>query len=205
MTAGRVAVTLVAVSLCQDYRRNMKRQSFNIENHLHYITFSCYRRQALLSDEHTREALLNLWREAITLEELAIAAYVVMPNHAHILVKPPAQEYEVASILRRLKEPFSRWLVAHLRNVESGQLGRITTTVGGKRIHRVWQKGGGYDRNLYSQDAINRAIEYIEFNPVEAGFVNSPELWRWSSAFARRNPERCLLQVMPLDEVEKVS
>ena len=181
----------------------MKRQSYNIENHLHCFTFSCYRKEALLIDESERNSLLTFWREASERTQLEFVAYVVMPNHAHVLVKPP-KEYDVARLLRRLKEPFSHWLVKRLRDTNTRLLNRITLTVGSKRLHRVWQKGGGYDRNLYGRDAINRAIEYIEFNPVEAGFVKSPEYWRWSSAYARRNPTECMLSVIEMEEVEAV-
>lgn len=78
---------------------------------------------------------------------------------------------------------------------------RITTTIAGKQIHRVWQRGGGYDRNLHTSDAVNRATEYIEFSPVEAVLAATPELWRWSSAFARKNPDETLLQVDSINTV----
>jgi len=178
----------------------MKRQSFNIENHLHYFTFSCYRRQELLNDELIRDALLISWRDALKTQDFKIISYVIMPNHVHILIRPTAQNYIVASILRRLKEPFSRWLTKQCLSKERSEvppqlISRITTTIAGKQIHRVWQKGGGFDRNLYSSEAVNRAIEYIEYNPIEAGLVSLPELWRWSSAFARKNPNESLLAV----------
>ncbi|GAB4329614.1 MAG: hypothetical protein Kow0074_26180 [Candidatus Zixiibacteriota bacterium] len=41
-------------------------------------------------------------------------------------------------------------------------------------MHRLWQAGGGYDRNLYPGDTIWRAIEYIEWNPVTRNLVTRP-------------------------------
>ncbi len=46
--------------------------------------------------------------------------------------------------------------------------------------------GGGFDRNLWSANAIHSSIDYIEVNPVGAGLVEDPEDWKWSSARARR-------------------
>jgi len=55
----------------------------------------------------------------------------------------------------------------------------------GKNVFRVWQPGGGFDRNLWSAKAIHYSINYIEGNPVRAGFVETSEEWLWSSAWAR--------------------
>jgi putative transposase len=54
--------------------------------------------------------------------------------------------------------------------------------------YRFWQRGGGYDRNLISKDAVISSIQYIHANPVRRGLVETPEDWPWSSArfYARR-------------------
>ena len=181
----------------------MKRNSFNIDNHLLFLTFSCYRRQALLNTEYIRDALLRNWQIGLASDNIEVVAYVVMPEHAHNLLKPP-MNYDTSLMLRRLKESFSRWLVGHVRATNPRFLNSITATIGGKQTFRVWQKGGGYDRNLYSPDVINRAVNYIEFNPVSAGFVDAPELWRWINAFARANPANALLSVVEIGEIQAV-
>jgi len=35
---------------------------------------------------------------------------------------------------------------------------------------------------LYSNKLIQQKVDYIHYNPVEAGFVNQPQDWRMSSA-----------------------
>ncbi len=47
---------------------------------------------------------------------------------------------------------------------------------------RFWQRGGGYDRNLWSPERIRDAVEYIHANPVVAGLCARPQDWAWSSA-----------------------
>ena len=54
------------------------------------------------------------------------------------------------------------------------------------------------DRNLYSLDTIERAIEYIEWNPVRRGYIEEPVQWKWSSANARTGDFDVPIQV---DEV----
>jgi len=49
-------------------------------------------------------------------------------------------------------------------------------------VHRFWQAGGGYDRNVFSDEAVRKAMEYIHNNPVRAGLTQLPEEYAWSSA-----------------------
>ena len=62
-------------------------------------------------------------------------------------------------------------------------------------MHRLWQAGGGFDRNLTDYDRINKAIEYIELNPVRHGYVKDPAERIWSSARARARIADVPLQV----------
>ncbi|MEX0724922.1 MAG: hypothetical protein WD065_01550, partial [Planctomycetaceae bacterium] len=51
----------------------------------------------------------------------------------------------------------------------------------GKLCFRYWQEGPGYDRNLFSREAILAAIDYIHENPVRRGLCRRAIDWRWSS------------------------
>jgi hypothetical protein len=51
----------------------------------------------------------------------------------------------------------------------------------GKESLRFWQRGGGYDHNLWSKDKVWEKIDYIHTNPVQRGLVTRPEDWPWSS------------------------
>jgi len=58
----------------------------------------------------------------------------------------------------------------------------MSGSLSGLPSYRFWQRGGGYDRNLVSKQAVLNSIEYIHNNPVRKGLVKSPEDWNWSSA-----------------------
>lgn len=47
-----------------------------------------------------------------------------------------------------------------------------------------WQRGGGYDRNVYSERQLLEKIEYIHGNPVRRNRVPISTDWGWSSAQA---------------------
>ena len=56
---------------------------------------------------------------------------------------------------------------------------------------RLRQEGAGYDRNLYTEVAVENSINYIHNNPVRKGLCEKPTDWKWSSArfYARTSPD----------------
>ena len=46
----------------------------------------------------------------------------------------------------------------------------------------LWERGGGYDRNVIKPETREKIINYIHRNPVKKGLVEEPAMFRWSSA-----------------------
>lgn len=71
----------------------------------------------------------------------------------------------------------------------------------GQRQIRFWQRGGGFDRNVWSERIVVQEIDYIHANPVRRGLCTRPEEWRWSSAAEylgiRRGEVRLNLESLP--------
>jgi putative transposase len=47
---------------------------------------------------------------------------------------------------------------------------------------RFWQRGGGFDRNLFSSGELWEKIRYVHENPVKRGLCAKRSDWPWSSA-----------------------
>ena len=52
----------------------------------------------------------------------------------------------------------------------------------GEMHYRFWQRGGGYDRNVFEPATVYSQIEYMHNNPVRRGLCEQAEDWLWSSA-----------------------
>jgi putative transposase len=91
-------------------------------------------------------------------------AWVVMPNHVHLLVR---SQVAVPILMRWLK----------------GSTARRANLLLGRTGQPFWQDES-YDHYLRSSSPLGRTIAYIENNPVSAGLVNCPESWLWSSGMA---------------------
>lgn len=156
---------------------------FHEPGHLHEFTFSCYRRLPLLSDSSLLEPLARSIDAAGEAEHFELVAFVLMPDHVHLLSYPREASADFGRYLARIKQPFSklvkeRWTAQGSPLLESLMIRERP----GKVCFRFWQEGAGYDRNLYSPAAIIAAIDYIHNNPVRRGLCSLATQWEWSSA-----------------------
>ena len=158
-------------------------QRFNDPGHAHELTFSCYQRLPLLSRERTCHWLAEAIDAARNRLQFDLWAYVFMPEHVHLVIRPRAPNYRISDILWRIKRPVGTKAVAFLEQNAPSWLQKLTCRRSdGGTERRFWQAGGGYDRNLIEPATIRRVIDYIHCNPVRRGLVARAEDWRWSSA-----------------------
>jgi putative transposase len=164
---------------------------YDVPGDAHELTFSCYRRLPLLARDRTRGWLVEAIAAARLKARFDLWAYVIMPEHVHLLIRPRGPGVGVSGILWRVKRPVGRRAVEHLRAHAPSFLPRLTVTRGdGTQESRFWQAGGGYDRNIVEATTLLSVIDYIHQNPVRRGLVERAEDWDWSSAgwYAGRRP-----------------
>ena len=146
------------------------------------LTFSCYRRYPFLSRDRTRLWFLEELEGARKKWPFDLWAYVLMPEHVHLLVCPRVPKLKVGKIAGRIKEAVARKAIAYLERHARHWLPRITVREGERTRRRFWQPGRGYDRNVVEPSTVHQMIEYIHANPVRRGLVACAEDWEWSSA-----------------------
>jgi len=98
------------------------------------------------------------------LRQYILHAYVVMPNHVHILITPVVS---VPKIMKSLK--------AFTAREANAILNRTGLPFWQREFYDHWVREGEFDR----------IARYIAQNPVKAGLATEPHLYPWSSA-ARR-------------------
>jgi putative transposase len=126
---------------------------------LHFVTFSCFHRLALLDETGAKETVEMALEQVRARHQARVYAYVLMPEHVHLLVNEPPR-IVLAQFLKAFKQITSR----RLR--------------GGR--DKFWQDRY-YDSNVYGGKARSEVIRYIHRNPVKRGLVEKPEDWPWSS------------------------
>jgi len=158
------------------------RKSWNEKGHAHELTFSCFHRLPLLNQDKTRYWLIQAIDRARTKWDFNVWAYVIMPEHVHILLNPKRDDYRISDILKSIKQPVARYAIRYLRENNSHWLSKLRVTRPNRVEYKFWQEGSGYDRNIFEEKTAWLSVKYIHNNPVARGIVTNPTDWIWSSA-----------------------
>ncbi len=119
-------------------------------------------RMDILHDEEDYWALWYTLRDAAERFDCAVHAYVLMPNHFHLLLTPTEGDG-----IGKLMQYAGRFYVQHA-NRRHGRTGTL------------WD--GRYRATLLDPDGYLLAVaHYVELNPVRAGLVETPADYEWSS------------------------
>jgi putative DNA methylase len=121
---------------------------------------SCYLKDNRLA-EIVQNALLHFDGE-----RYALHAWVVMPNHVHVMFTPE-QGWEISKIAHSWK------------SYTANECNKVL-----KRKGEFWQRES-FDRYIRDEKHFASAVLYIENNPVKARLCDKPEDWHWSSAYNR--------------------
>ncbi|MEO5804610.1 MAG: transposase [Verrucomicrobiota bacterium] len=91
--------------------------------------------------------------------------WCVMPNHVHAVVRP-LPDWTLSQILKSWK----------------GFTGREANKILKRTGSPFWQTES-FDHLIRDDEDMHRCCHYTIMNPVNAGFCERPEEWKWSSAF----------------------
>ena len=148
--------------------------------HLHFLTFSCYKRLPFLKSSRAREIFLEELGRLRSEFGFRVIGYVVMPEHVHLLVnEPPGATPSI--VLHRLKLRVAKRLRKRRRRAPTSQLSLPFEDC--KEVPRsFWQpRFHDFDFNVYSAGKRAEKLHYMHANPVKRGLVRHLREWPWSS------------------------
>lgn len=144
------------------------------DRQFYLLTAACYEHQHYMNSQSRRQQLLNMifdkfgnidndYQNPSSLtSHLTICAWVILPNHYHLLVQ--VVNFDIlGGLFRRIHGALSReW------NLEDNVTQR-----------KIWYSWS--DRAIRSERHYYTTLNYIHYNPVKHGFVKSPYDWVESS------------------------
>lgn len=128
----------------------------------HHVIQRGNNRQPIFVDAEDHVKFLQCLRDASLEQGLAIHAYVLMPNHVHLLVTPEREE-TLARVMQSIGRRYVRWF--NDRHARTGTLweGRFRSSV------------------VEAERYFLACSRYIELNPVRAALAADPLAFPWSS------------------------
>jgi REP element-mobilizing transposase RayT len=158
-----------------------------------YITAVAKDRLQVFRTDKLKTIICNALDEARNSGGFSIYAYVIMPDHLHIISDSHRKPSET---LRYINGIISRRVIDHLKlhgHNSSLQKLRHEDKERGYR-YSLWDHHSNLF-SIYSEDMLRQKVNYIHQNPVRAGLVTKAVDYRWSSV---RSWKRCPLEVEPL-------
>ncbi|UXH79345.1 transposase [Roseateles amylovorans] len=134
-----------------------------LAGHLHHLIHRGHNLQPIAQDDDDRRALLAALQDCAATHKVAIHAYVVMPNHLHLLVTPSTDDG-----LSRTMQALGRRYVAAYNQRHS-------------RVGTLWE-GRFRAAPIEAEAYLLPVMRSIELNPQRAGLVQDPADYVWSSA-----------------------
>jgi putative transposase len=150
-----------------DYRR------IYVKGGTYFFTVVSYKRYYLFGDESAINLLRNCCESVITKYPFKIDAIVILPDHLHTIWTLPENDSDFSIRWKLIKNTFSRCYQDNYTRDLPESLIR-------KKEKGIWQRRF-WEHLIRDQEDFNRHCDYIHYNPVKHGFVNSPVEWKHSS------------------------
>jgi putative transposase len=124
---------------------------------LHFVTFSCYRRQPYLGSAEAKSLFQRSLETMRIRYDFFVTGYVAMPEHVHLLIGEPKKAV-LAKAIQGLK-----------------------LSVAVQRSECPFWQPRYYGFNVFTDRKRIEKLRYIHRNPVTRGLVKEPDAWIWSS------------------------
>lgn len=139
----------------------------------YFFTVVTHLRKPIFSSPESIDLLRDAFRYTLKRHPFTIVACVILPDHLHFIWTLPRNSSDFSTRWRLIKSYFSR----HWTDQE--YIIRSKSRVA-KQEKEIWQRRF-WEHLIRDEADLNRHIDYIHFNPVKHGFVDSPFDWKYSS------------------------
>lgn len=165
--------------------RSRNRNAFDTHGNVFFVTFTTVGFIHLFNDPVFAEVIIENLQYYQKRGDFVILAYVVMPNHIHLVVTI-ADGKTISGCIGNLKRITSRQISSRLEQTKNRTLiSRLHEAAGKEPADdcRIWKPR--FDCfALHDIETIRQKIAYVHNNPVKAGLVTCDVDWPYSSAAA---------------------
>jgi len=146
----------------------------------YYLTSVTHKRLPIFRTEALKQIICDAYREACDRHGIAMLAYVIMPDHSHLLTY---SKKEMDDVLRLLNGVAAKRVIDHLKaNGYENPLFKLRGEVRDRNHrHSVWHHHPD-SLAIIGEETFRQKVDYIHRNPVRAGLISNPLEYRFSSA-----------------------
>lgn len=158
-----------------------KRQGQMSFQQAYFYTDTIHNFHPLLVDDNLKMVIINSWQNLVNRKLVEIYAYVIMPNHIHLIwniLKMNGKESPAGSFAKFTAHQFRKYLLEFHPDL----LHRFTTEKEDRKM-QFWKRDP-LAIPLSTEDILIQKINYIHNNPIKEKWqlAFQPEDYRFSSA-----------------------
>ena len=142
----------------------MNFRRYYVPNATVFITNVVHLREPIFANPTYIELLRSVLREVQKLHPFTMTAYVFLPDHQHLMLKPTGQS-NFSKIMQSFKTNFTK---------------AYKEAIGITGSMKFWQKRFR-DHIIRNDRDFQRHLDYIHYNPVKHGLVERAADWPYSS------------------------
>jgi putative transposase len=138
-----------------------------------FFTLVAYRHRTILCDDMIRAALREAIRAVRTMHPFTIDAWVLLPDHMHCIWTLPPGDTDFSQRWSQIKRRVS---------VACGRRYRVrgSDAADARGESTIWQRPF-WKHRIRNEVDMQTHMDYIHFNPVRHGYVNSVAAWPYST------------------------
>ena len=144
-----------------------------------YVTLRIMDGYPLFMDTTVRSMLIDGIR-ALHSEGVEIFAFVIMPNHIHLV----AQHQQIERLISNFQHEIATKILLYLMSTNRSRIIQHMNELAGTTVAitpaDIWQSPPQWTP-IHDANQLEKYIWLTHQNPVKAGIVRNPESWRWSS------------------------
>ena len=160
---------------------------FRDQDQLYFVTFAVIHWIDLFIKEEYKTIMLNSWRHCIEHKGMELYAWCIMTSHIHMIIGSHGEKLE--KIMQSMKKFTSIQLKEAIQNHPSESrrvwMLKLMNEAGRQNSHnrefQLWQQDN-HPVELTTMRIDHQRLDYTHDNPVEAGIVEKPEDYLYSSA-----------------------
>ena len=164
-----------------------RKYKFRDQDQLYFVSFAVINWIDLFIRNEYKQIMLDSWKHCQLNKGLEIYGWCIITSHMHMIIG--SNQNKLEDIMRDMKRHTSEKLKEAIKSnpQESRRewLLWMMERAGQKNSNnanfQLWQQDN-HPIELYDYKILHQKLDYVHNNPVEAGFVENPEDYLFSSA-----------------------
>ena len=135
-----------------------------VEGGTYFFTIFTKNRKLFFHDPVLCEIFMTCLEKVKIYHPFDLVAYCILPDHIHVLLSLPQKDKNYSTIIKEIKRSVTARVREHLEHP-----GIVVWQ------DRFWEHTVRDDLDMQTH------FDYIHYNPVKHGYVDSVDQWKWSS------------------------